>query len=90
MEFIKSKSKYRSIRKHQLSKKDALIFYMLGKSRLDEEYEHLLGNIDSQREKITLIDSQIKNVLKNKEEEDNTMRELERSLVEILVGQQKN
>jgi len=63
---------------------------MLGKSRLDEEYEHLLGNIDSQREKITLIDSQIKNVLKNKEEEDNTMRELERSLVEILVGQQKN
>ena len=60
------------------------------KRRLDEEYEHLLGNINSQREKITLIDSQIKNVLKNKEEEDNTMRELERSLVEILVGQQKN
>jgi len=48
-----------------------------------------LGNINSQREKITLIDSQIKNVLKNTEEEDNTMRELERSLVEILVGQQK-
>lgn len=60
------------------------------KRRMDEEYEQLLENIEVKREKISKVDSDINDVRKKKEEADEKMKVLERTLVEVLVEQQKN
>ncbi len=49
-----------------------------------------MESIDFQRDALTSIDSQIKNTLAEKEMVDDAMRDLERSLVELLVTQQKH
>ena len=49
-----------------------------------------MENIDLQRDELTRIDAQIKIVLAEKEQVDNATRDIERSLVEILVTQQKH
>ena len=49
-----------------------------------------MESIDFQRDELTSIDSQIKNTLAEKEMVDDAMRDLERSLVELLVTQQKH
>jgi len=59
------------------------------KRRLDEEYEQLLENIEEKREQMTVVDERLKDVLEKKEDLDSKMRSVERSLVEVLVDQQK-
>ena len=49
-----------------------------------------LENIEVKREKISKVDSDINDVRKKKEEADEKMKKLERTLVEVLVEQQKN
>jgi len=59
------------------------------KRRLDEEYELLLENIEVKRDQINKIDMKLKTIVEKKDEADDRMKKLERTLVEVLVEQQK-
>ena len=59
------------------------------KRRMDEEYEQLLENIELKREQIGKTDIKLKEIIEKKEEADDKMKMLERTLVEVLVEQQK-
>ena len=59
------------------------------KRRLDEEFEQLLDNIEQKREEISQVDKKLKELMENKEDCEDKMKKLERTLVEVLVEQQK-
>jgi len=59
------------------------------KRRLDEEYESILSCIESTREEVTSLDDAMKSMIEEKDVANEEMRKVERSLVEVLVGQQK-
>jgi len=59
------------------------------KRRLDEEFEQLLDNIEQKREEIAGVDVKLKELMESKEDSEIKMKELERTLVEVLVEQQK-
>jgi hypothetical protein len=59
------------------------------KRRMNEEFENLLDDIESKKEELSKIDESIRDLLFQKEETDSVMKALEKSLVEVLVEQQK-
>jgi chromosome segregation ATPase len=59
------------------------------KRRLDEEFEALLENMEQKREELQSVDDKLKELMMQKEESEDKMKQLERTLVEVLVEQQK-
>ena len=59
------------------------------KRKLDEEYEGLLDKLESNREDILRIDTELKDVMERKEAADERLKSIERKLVEMLVEQNK-
>ena len=59
------------------------------KRRLDEEFEALLEGMEQKREELSGVDEKLKELMMNKEEAEDRMKQLERTLVEVLVEQQK-
>jgi hypothetical protein len=59
------------------------------KRRMNEEFENLLNDIESKKEELSNIDESIRDLLFQKDETDSVMKSLEKSLVEVLVEQQK-
>ena len=59
------------------------------KKRLDEEYEVLLEAVHTKRDQISDVDSKITACNDRRQEKEDSMKALERQLVEILVEQQK-
>jgi predicted nucleic acid-binding Zn-ribbon protein len=62
-----------------------LTFRLLNVSR----YEQILSKIESKRDEINMVDEEMKDLTIEKNEANDQMRVLERSLVELLVEQQK-
>lgn len=52
-------------------------------------YESILSCIESMREDLTSLDDAMNSLIKEKDVANEEMRKVERSLVEVLVGQQK-
>ena len=59
------------------------------KRRMDEEFEQLLTNIEMKRKQMAKTDGLLKDISSKKEKASDKMRRLERTLVEVLVEQQK-
>jgi len=59
------------------------------KRKLDEEYEGLLDKLESNREDILRIDTELKDVMERKEAAGERLKSLERRLLEMLVEQNK-
>ena len=59
------------------------------KRRLDEEFESLLETMEQKRAEQQGVDEKLKDLMESKEEAEDRMKTLERTLVEVLVEQQK-
>ena len=59
------------------------------KRRLDEEYEQILCKIELKRDGLNAVDNETKKLHTEKSEANDEMRKLEKSLVKLLVEQQK-
>lgn len=59
------------------------------KRRLDEEYEQILSKIELQRDEVNNVEEEVSRLSKNKNSATEDMRKLEKSLVELLIEQQK-
>jgi predicted nuclease with TOPRIM domain len=59
------------------------------KRRLDEEYEQILCKIEMKREDLYSVEEEAKQLNTEKVKANDEMRKLEKSLVELLVEQQK-
>lgn len=63
--------------------------HMRKKRRLDEEYEQILNKIELQRDELNVVEEEVMMLNKDKNAATEDMRKLEKSLVELLIGQQK-
>ena len=59
------------------------------RSRLDEEYEQILCKIELKRDGLNAVDDETRMLHAEKAKANDDMRKLEKSLVELLVDQQK-
>ncbi|CAN0355186.1 unnamed protein product [Hapterophycus canaliculatus] len=59
------------------------------KRRLDEELEGLLEAMEAKRKSLVALDTKLNNLAESRSVKDDEMKGLERTLVQVLVEQQK-
>jgi hypothetical protein len=96
MKILEEKLRFIEIEMCELSKTSTVqggrinVAHANRKRRMNEEFENLLDNIESRKKELCNIDESIRDLLFQKDETDNVMKALEKSLVEVLVEQQKS
>lgn len=96
MKILEEKLRFLEIEMGELSKTSTVqggrinVAHANRKRRMNEEFENLLDDIESRKKELCSIDESIRDLLFQKDETDHVMKALEKSLVEVLVEQQKS